>query len=760
MGSIRRRILLVFTLSGASALVYQVIWARQLGLVFGNTTISVSVVLGAFMAGLALGAFLAGRSWVLRRDPMRLYAILEGAIGLYALAFPWLVRGLESAYPLLFSVETPLAVLTAFRSVAAFGLLLVPTTMMGATLPLTTEYVHRLGVEPQDWNAGRLYGANTAGAALGSFLSGFVLIELIGITGTLVAAACLNFAVAALGLWLSGLASTERPPPDARPGNAGILLLYAVVGALALAGEVLWTRSLTLLLGSSTYAFSAILIVHLVGIALGSWTLAGFVRTLRSPVLVVPLAIAGAGAWHGLAVLCFPALYPLHDLLLGGELLPGLEGAVRTFGFVLAVTLLIAPPAFLSGSLFPAITRLVGGEDGDQGTPVARAYTWNTLGAIGGSLGAGFVVAPLFLHFQAIYLLAALYAALALVALARVDWRSNRALCGGVAAAALLLLGASSWMTTRPDLFARLVPERRPGFEVVHNASDRQGITTVIQDPRRPGPTQVLMVNGAGMTTKVFATKAMAHLPIAAHGRAEETLVVCFGMGTTFRSALAHGGRVDVVELVPGVIDAFPLFYADAARIAADPRGRRLVSDGRNFLLLSQKRYDVITVDPPPPIDSAGVNSLYSREFVELMRDHLAPGGIAAHWIPAIHASNGVRDAETFRMLIATFVDVFPHVRAVRSQGGVGLHLLGALEPFELDPVRIEAALAAPPIAADLREYPWDRGTAKALLDEVPLDRPGLAEVAILTDDRPRLEFNLIRNLALGRAQTLLRVAP
>ena len=243
----RRPVLLIFMLSGVSGLIYQVIWARQLALIFGNTTTSVTIVLAAFMAGLALGSALAGRSLVQRRNPMQLYAVLEGGIGAYALLFPSLVRGMEVLYSAILSNETPLGVLTLFRATAAFMLMLVPTTMMGATLPLTTEYVHRIKVQRSDWNAGRLYGANTLGAALGSFVSGFILIELLGISMSTLIAAMFNFVVMAIGYRLSRKVADREErsavpeKQEALEGDLRLLVLFAASGALALAGEVVWT---------------------------------------------------------------------------------------------------------------------------------------------------------------------------------------------------------------------------------------------------------------------------------------------------------------------------------------------------------------------------------------------------------------------------------------------------------------------------------------------------------------------------------------
>ena len=762
----RRPILALFTLSGASGLIYEVIWARQFGLVFGNTTISTSVVLGAFMAGLAAGSVLAGRVLVKRGNPMYLYAVFEGCIGAYALLLSSLLRGLDALYPLFFTEETSLATLTAVRSAIAFILLLIPTTMMGATLPLTTEYAYRMRMQHEDWNAGRLYGANTFGAALGAFAAGFVLVEIMGIHRSVTLAALFNFVVMGIGFYLARRhhappASPTQTQPSGVPRSAvPLLALFAASGGLALAGEVVWTRALTLLLGNSTYAFSAILIVYLVGIALGSWTFAGLVRRLADPAFLIPPVIVAAGAWHALAIESIPWMYRLHDLLLAdsGGSRTGVALATACFGIVVLV--LMVPPAYLSGALFPLVTRIIGGEEGDQGEPVARAYAWNTVGAIGGSLLGGFVLAGCFLHFHAIYVLALLFVVLSLYSTWAIGWARHARSAVPTVAFALGIAAWSAWALGAPDLFIDVFKERRGNLEVVRHEPGLQGITSVLVDPRRPGPSALLLVNGRGMTAKVFATKAMAHIPIIVHGKAKETLVVCMGMGTTFRSALTHGGRVDVVELVPGVVDAFGAFYADAAAVRDNPRGRVIIADGRNFLLLTPKKYDVITVDPPPPIDSAGVTHLYSREFLELMRDHLRPGGIAAHWIPAVHPSNGVRDVQTFRMLVATFLDVFPHAKLLRGARGLGVHLLGSSEPIEIGSADVPKALENPAVRRDVFEYPWEQVDTASLLAELPLAREHYSTAPILTDNRPRLEFDLIRSLGRGTAHDLLRVFP
>ncbi len=762
----RRPVLAIFALTGASGLIYQVIWARRLGLVLGNTTASIAIVLSTFMAGLALGSWLAGRYLVGSGNPLRRYALFEGAIGAYAILFGPLAGAMEALYPALLADNASAAALLPLRAAAAFALLIVPTTLMGATLPLTTEYLHRLQEHHSDWNAGKLYAANTFGAAAGSFASGFILIELIGIDATNLIAAAFNFAVMAVGLRLAkNLPDREAPAgaaPDAPPAPATpeplhlrYLLLFALTGALALAGEVVWSRALSLLLGNSTYAFSAMLVVYLTGIAGGSWLMSGQLRRFRDIRLLLPLSLAATALWYSLAV---EIVGPLHMIAYRIRSVPGYGSGLLILLYFLGVLSLMAPGALLSGALFPVITRLIGGEGGDRGIPIARAYTWNTVGCIFGSLIGGFLIVPSFLQYHAVYVLALAAAALTVLAAPAAGGRRPAAL------ALLLAAGAAAvsvWKLGSEDFWLSRYKALRPGIEVTYHQPGLQGVTSVVHARDRKERTQMVLVNGHGMTVKTFATKAMAHLPIALHGGAEDTLVICFGMGTSYRSALSYGGRVDVVELVPEVLDVFGQFYGDADEVRRNPSGRMIVNDGRNFLLVTPKRYDVITVDPPPPIDAAGVNNLYSQEFMELMRDRLKPGGIAAHWIPAPGRASGLYDQHTVHMLMGTFMRVFPEVRVFPHPHG--WHLIGSMQPLAIDDARMDALFARPAVAADLNEYSWEPFDRQQLLKELPVTpelRRELMAISPVTDSEPYLEFNLIRNLLAGRWQYMFRASP
>jgi spermidine synthase len=545
------------------------------------------------------------------------------------------------------------------------------------------------------------------------------------------------------------------PPALART----VLLALALSGGLALASEVLWTRTLQILIGNSTYAFATILVVYLVGIAVGSAAFAPVVKRSARLELGMVALLLGMGAWTVLASLVFELL-PAQLARYAGQLLR--PSALLLIYF--EVGTLLMPLALLSGALFPVGTRLLepGAEDAG-GEWVARAYSWNTLGAVAGSLVAGFVIAVHFDYFQALALAGGLYAGAALGIAALVATRAGGLATTACALLALLLAGYCLSEVRGESRFTRHLASMRPAWSVSFHRPGLQGVTTAL---RRGGEPQasVLLVNAQGMTVKLTETKMMAHLPLLLHRKPENTLVICFGMGTTFRSALTHGGHVTAVELVPEVFEAFDQFYADAAEIRSNSNGRMRVNDGRNFLKLTRERFDVITVDPPPPIDAAGVTSLYSREFVALARERLAPGGIFAHWLPFPRTYSGVESVSTFKMLLKTIAAEFPHVLVVKAVNGIGLHVLASTTPIELDLERIAVRLEDPRVAGDLREWqpvpldffarlePWTSFDLE-LQPNTPSLRILMSDrdsVPLLTDDRPRLEFDLWRSLLRG----------
>ena len=426
--------------------------------------------------------------------------------------------------------------------------------------------------------------------------------------------------------------------------------------------------------------------------------------------------------------------------------------------FYVAASVILFPLGLLSGAVFPLATRILDAESVDAaGERVARAYTWNTVGAVVGGLLGGFVIAPHLDLFQGIYALVALYAATALVGAALLAAGSTgRDGTLALAGVALTLVLIAVVRLGDEDRFRQRLRASRPGAEMLYHQTGVQGITTVLTLAGDPGPASMLLVNHTGMTARVTDTKMMAHVPLLLHPDPEDTLVICFGMGTTYRSAVSHGRSVTVVELVDEVFEAFPFFHLDAEQVRAYPRGRMVTNDGRSFLKLSSARYDVITVDPPPPIDGAGVNHLYSLDFLELARDRLKPGGLMTHWIPLPGSLAGVDDWETFGMLLRTFAEAFPHTLEIPSGNRIGVHVVGSMQPIEVSDERIRARLADPNVARDASE--WGSVTSDYFGSTIPIDRDAVRHLPLVTDDRPNLEFGWIRAWRGGMPRLMRRI--
>jgi spermidine synthase len=746
------KVYLIFALSGATALIYQIIWARWLGLVFGNTTTSVSIVLGSFMLGLAAGSWAAGRLLHRVRNPMKAYAFMELGIGLFALCFPFVSEFVDLVFVAFVDEGSSVGYSLFVRALLAFFLLMIPTSLMGATLPFLTDFFRRSPRHSMGWKAGVLYAANTFGAALGIVAASFILIELLGVRVTELTAACLNFMVAYIGLRFSRASGPLES--EARPADEGkfdsmrkfAVWVLAASGALALASEVLWTRTLETLLGNSTYAFATIVLLYLLGIAAGSWIMSLVVGRLRALHLWLAALLLYMGVWTVASIYLFFNI--IEGVVQYSDSMVSLS--VMLLSYVKTVSLLL-PLSLLSGACFPVATRILDPEARDaRGASVARAYAWNTLGAVAGSLAAGFLIAPHFDYFQALYLLAALYCMASLVAFVFVgrlafNVPNLRAAAASLGALSLAVAAFSIAETRGESSFVRNFNTTYPLNVVAYHEPGLQGVTSAIRERGEP-LAYILIVNGKGMTTKITDTKMMAHLPMLLHPGPENTLVICFGMGTTYRSAISYGGRVTAVELVEEVFEAFDFFYHDSGRVRAYPGGRMVVNDGRNYLKLSGEKYDVITVDPPPPIDAAGVTHLYSREFLELARSRLNEKGIMAHWIPLPGTRSGVDDFETVMMLMNTFTEVFPYSYLIKSLNGMGLHLLGSLEPISFSPELFKERISEKMIKRDLEEWdPVPISFFRNLVMYKPSDN-----IRVLTDDRPMLEFYLFRTLKSG----------
>jgi spermidine synthase len=770
--SLRGVVLALFVASGAAGLIYQVVWSRELVLVFGNTTQAVATIVTAFMAGLGFGSLAGGRLADTSRRPLRLYGLVELAVAAMATVLPFAFTGLAEVYrgvwPSL--VERP-GQLTIVRFGLALAAVAPATFLMGMTLPLLTRYLVR-NLDEAGARLGELYAANTIGAMAGTLLAGFVLIELLGLHLTSYLAVALNVAAGTGALLLSRRWETdqdtagprERParpevPRAFRSRRRAVLAATFVSGFVSLALEVLWTRMLAEGTGSSIYIFTTILAIFLLGIALGSFLYRRFSRPEGERLGTLGLCLAGVG------------LLAQATVVLG-------SGVVGHVPFVVRTVVVLLPATVLMGYAFPLAGRLATPSAAAAGGSVGLLYAANTAGSILGSFGAAFVLAGTLGTNGSILLLggldllagAVLFAADpvgrgrpagvagATSGPATADHRGEAAgspvpATGGrgrgrlVAAvlAGLAVLGLVASSLDLPVTRTRTENDlRRLGLPVTHAEDELATVDTLGGPPRR----RRLLVGGVGMTSLTVDTKLMGYLSKTLRPDARDFLVIAFGMGGTYRSGLELGLRTDAVELSPTVPSRMPVFFPDADRFLNHPKGRVIVSDGRNYVRLSRQTYDMVAVDPAPPIESAGSVVLYTREFLTEGKARLRPGGVFMLWIPY------ALPLDDFKDHVRTFAGVFGHVRLVLSPGRHGVFLFGSDAPLEFTEDNIRRILGNPDAIRDLNDVPDHRPTDAAGWVKAVRRSQWLADDQLrtwlgpgpeITDDRPRSEYFLWR---------------
>jgi spermidine synthase len=747
----RGLILALFVGSGAAGLIYQVVWSRELVLVFGNTTQAVSTIVTAFMAGLGFGSLVGGR-WANRAArSLRLYGALELGVAAFAVLLPFAFDDLAELYRGLYPwLVGHGAALTAVRFALALAAVAPATFLMGATLPLLVRHLVR-SLDEAGARLGELYAANTLGAVTGTVVAGFVLIEFMGLRLTSYVAVALNLLAGLGALALSrrtppaaphagGAVSTDPPTSAPAPTVADLPPRWVILGATFVSGfvslglEVLWTRMLAEGTGSSIYIFTTILAIYLAGIALGSALYRRW--SGRDRVATLGLCLAGVGVLAQATV------------VLG-------SGTVGTVPFLVRSVVVLLPATVLMGYAFPLAGRLMIPSPRAAGGRVGLLYAANTAGSILGSFSAAFILAGTLGTNGSVLLLGGLnlLVGAALVA-AGPTWRRLSApsrrgharawlSAGGLVGLALLGLVASSLdlPLTRTATQNRLLAT---GLPVTHAEDELATVDTLGGPPagRR------LLISGYGVTALTVDTKLMGYLSRALRPRAQDFLVIAFGMGSTYRSGIRSGMHTDVVELSPTVPTRMPVFFPDAGRFLAHPNGRVITSDGRNYVRLARDRYDLIAVDPAPPIESAGSVVLYTHEFLVEGKARLRPGGMFLLWIPY------ALPMEDLKAHVRTFHEVFPHVSLLLSPGHHGMFMFGSDDPLQLSDQAILQTLGDPRALRDLADAPdapardgpgWVRTIRRAewLADDrvSAFTGPGPR----ITDDRPRSEYFLWR---------------
>jgi len=711
-------------------------WLRLLALVFGVTVYAASTVLAGFMAGLGVGSFAAGRLATRITRPLAAFGIAEALVGITAFVSPIVLDALTRLWVTIHpSLPDSLPVITVIRFVVAFLVLIVPTSLMGATLPL----VIKSAVAREERIGGRiglLYAINTTGAIVGALFAGFYLISEVGVELSFRLAALSNIVIGVIAL-VAAYAMPAKPAPAAAVSaeasggvTAGqrqiVLWTFFVSGVMSLALEIIWFRMLVVFLRPTAYAFTIMLACVLAGIALGS-ALAAPILRMRGrwlPVLAVIQALIGVAA-----VLSFNALTRSQAAI--DVATPWFAAlGLNTYLAPLVASSLVAmlPTTLLLGMAFPIGLSLWAGDDTSDETSrrVGAFYSLNVFGAILGSVLAGFFLLPAIGTRNSLILVSAL-ATSSSMALAWSQRRARPTFTYAVAGLAAVMFGIGAFYAVDPfDVaFARFHRNekllwREEGVQTTVAVHDRAG------DP----PMRVMYLDGSHQANNSIPTAFVHHrigaLPVMLHPAPTTALVVGLGGGATPGAVARYNVDVDVVELSAAVVAGSDFFKDINFDLLTRPNAHLHVDDGRNFMMMGRKKYDVITADIILP-RHAGAGALYSKEYYELVRKSLADGGLVMQW-------NGGDSMTEYKLLMRTFASVFPYV----SLWGDGSLMLGSMKPFTLSQSAYEARRSR------FELFNWDLPTLKRIYvageDDV---RAFIGDGPILTDDKPVIEYFL-----------------
>jgi spermidine synthase len=738
-------IVLVFVLSGAAALIDEIVWSRQLVLVFGNTTQAVSAILAGFFGGIAVGGLVGGRIADRVTAPLRMYGIVEILLAVVVLVTPVSFGLIDDLYRGLYvNLEGAPLALAMVRVALAILALAPATVLMGATLPTLTRHLTRTGGLSASFS--RLYAANTIGAIAGTEVAGFILIELFGLSGALaIGAGCSAFAgLAALWLsrgWSAPTRTFERGVGAIRRAPRLALAVAFISGLTSLGYQVTWTRLLASGTGNSTYVFTTILTTFLIGLAMGALVFSALRPRIGDPIRLL------AGTQIAAALLALAGL----ALVLTAPHEPTAGQALRSLQILVGSSLVtVLPVTIMLGIAFPASSALLPDDADHAGEGSGSLLAANTVGSIAGSLVVPFFLIPILGSPVLVAALASTNAALGIVLGGRLlAGRSRRLIPAAGIVVLVAVVAAAAWprfLVQPNEAYIASV-----GGRTFASAEDE--IASVQAGQIRATPE--LWVQGTSMTLLTVDAKLMPILPLMARPESGNALVVAFGMGSAYRSALIAGLHTDAVELVPSVPDMFGFYYDDAAQVLANPAGRVIIADGRNHLELTDDRFDIIVTDPPPPIESSGAAVISSLEYYEAGRDHLTDGGIMMQWVPY-----GSPEPE-FMEHIRTFATVFPEVTLIRGAGGFGIYMLGSMTAISLPESNIRAVLARPGVLEDISsafDSPADTIDAwvAAIAKQIWLTGPAVTEATgegpLITDDHPRPEYFFLRRVfGVGR---------
>lgn len=730
----------LFLLSGVSGLIYQIVWTRMLVLVFGNTMLATSTVLSAFMGGLAAGSYVLGK--YIDREPrplLRVYAVLEAGIGIFALLFPLVIDAATPLYSWLYnSAGGNIVSLNLIRFFVCFLIIGVPTFLMGGTLPVLIKRFTRVE-EKIGGETGFLYGLNTVGAVLGTFACGYFLLRLFGMERTTWLAVAINLAVAGVA-WMLGKHQNERIVAVVREEetivestNAGsalspfaikmVLLSIGISGFCALAYEVFWTRMLNLFLHNNVYSFTAILGTFLIGIALGSLLYARFLSRSKNPIRLF--------VWLQLGIGAISYATPFIFRFFHSSLFNNFDEALT---LAKTATIMIGPTVMM-GIAVPLAIQICRKGVNKEGTSVGHVYAVNTVGAIFGAFLAGFVLLPEVGLLYGVLIVSSLNfvaAALPLIAISTPTQRMIRVAALGVIITLLAVLAPS-------DLFRGLFQAAHPNAEIVHYKEGKVA-NVLVYDFNKLGYKDFHLnaVNEASSRLwHVQLFKLLGLLPTVVHESPSDALMIAFGAGMSAGATCTNVESLDCVDLNPDIRGIAEAYTRENLDVINQPNFHQVVNDGRNALLLSPRQYSLIISDATNPkmFDSW---TLYSQEFYQLVQDRLKPGGVFCQWalIPL--------PADAIKVILNTFRSVFPHMSVWVIHGSSQFLMLGTPERLNIDYADLSKRLEPLYDKADLAEFGIDmpeKYLSFFTIGEDSVNRMLEGFDKISTDDLPYAQF-------------------
>ena len=780
-------IAICFILSGATGLIYEVLWARMLGLVFGATTFAISTVLAAFMGGLALGSALAGKFAASIKRPLRAYGLIEIGIALYAVIVPLLFRFIDDVYALVWEQFHPsFYAFSLWRFLLSCAVLLVPTTFMGATLPILSAALLRSPAQASN-SVARLYTCNLIGAILGTITAGFLLLPEFGVQATIWTAATVNLVIGIAACLLDrkdaqAIETTEIKEPSEREeitgqqavepeiqGTKFWLLCAAISGFVTISAQVAWTRVLTMVIGSSTYAFSIVVALFLLGLSGGAYLMSRrkISTHLRRTILKVELATAAGLALSIWIINRAPSILINLGLSLS---INSWSGWLMLQTFVAALLVLV--PALLMGMVMPLVLVWAGaaGREGLSVRLVGRSYAVNTVGAILGAFSTGFILIPKASTRFTILFAATLCVVIAGIAYQPLRDKADVDLRRSLAAGATLALIIALFMLTPPLNLADLSKGAYDGLLSVlarPQMSEGEGTSkkysretnrllmykegpTATVSVREDWGTRSLAINGrtnasdqGDMPTQVM----VGLLPLLIAPNINDGLIVGYASGVSVGSMLQSPIKsLACVELEPTTLEAGRYFEHVNHRPLQDPRLRMIIDDARTYLRVNPAQYDVIVSEPSHPW-VPGVANLFTKEFFELGRSRLKDDGVFVQWVQIYQLST-----ESLRSVLATYQSVFSHVMMFRVGGaskGKDLILLGSRRPLTF--ARLGKRISEPRISAELARVDMKEQRdieSWYVCDETQLS-PAVAGAAINTDDNMRIENHVPREAFL-----------